>query len=164
MTALDEVKSMLVEWDSGRIVWTLEMGGMGPGYEQALQICMIEICRAAIKEPRRQDETDQQYSDRFKVLRDKVVHEIDSMCGGFSGAQVGAATQLAYRFVTDGPEKAFASFKKQRPDEYGERHTMISKDWPHAPDHPVAKEKCGAASNGITTAQGKKPRRRRWWA
>ena len=153
MTALEEVTSMLVEWDSGRIVWTIEMGGMGPGYEQALQICMIEICRAAIKDPRRQDESDDSYRNRFLEIRDKVVHEIDNACGGFSGAQVGAATQLAYRFVTDGPTKAFESFKKQRPDEFEKRRTMISKDWPHAPEHPVAKEECGAAANVPTTGQ-----------
>ena len=152
MTPVQEVAAMLHEWDSGRTIWTIEMGGLGPGYEQALQICMVEICRAAIKEPRRQDEDDKQYSDRFKVLRDVVVHEIDSMCGGFSGAQVGAATSLAYRFVTDGPEKAFASFKQQRPDEFEERHTMISKDWPKAPEYPVAKEGSGAVSLQPTTA------------
>ena len=150
MTPIQEVQEMLRKWDSGDTIWTIEMGGFGPGYEQALQICMVEICRAAIKDPCRQDENDEQYSNRFKVLRDNVVHAIDSMCGGFSGSQVDAATQIAFRFVTDGPEKAFASFKEQRSDDFSDRHIMISKFWPKAPEYPVAKKECGAANGPAT--------------
>jgi hypothetical protein len=133
MTPLDEVKDMLKKWDSGQSIFTLEMGGLGPGYEQAIQICMIEICRAAIKKPRQETETDDQYWERFKVLRDKVVHKIDDQCGGFSGAQVDAASTLAFRFIRDGIQKSFDSFKKQRSKEFENRHIQVSNYWPKAP-------------------------------
>jgi hypothetical protein len=152
MTALDEIKNMLEAWDSGRSVWTIEMGGLGPGYEQALQICMVEICRAALKEPRQETETDDLYQVRFMALCDKVVREIDTKCGGFSGAQVGAANQLAFRFVRDGIQESFDSFKRQRPEEFDKRHIQISSYWPQAPKNPIAKEECGAVDNGLTTA------------
>ena len=140
-------------WDSGGSIWTIELGGIGPGYEQAIQICVVEICRAAIKEtPRRMGETEKDYKVRFDAIRDKVVHEIDGMCGGFSGTQVGAASSLAYWFIIDGPEKVFATFKKEHPDQYDERHIQVSKYWPQAPEH---KPLCDWGHSGI---QGSAPK------
>lgn len=41
----------LRRWDSGDPIWTIEMGGMGPGYEQAIQVLAIEIVRDEINKP-----------------------------------------------------------------------------------------------------------------
>lgn len=35
----------LKRWDAGQTVWSIEMGGLGPGYEQAIQIAAAEILR-----------------------------------------------------------------------------------------------------------------------
>src|SRR6266403_1363829 len=35
----------LRRWDEGRSVWSIEMGGMGPGYEQAIQVVAAEVVR-----------------------------------------------------------------------------------------------------------------------
>jgi hypothetical protein len=154
MKALDEVREMLILWDSGSTVWTLERGGLGPGYEQALQVCMIEICRAALKMPRLDKETKGAYWKRFGRMCDRVVHEISDACCGFSGAQVGAARDLAFRFVVSGIKRTFASYKKQRPADYDNSHIMISKHWPKAPEYPVAKGKIGAVALQPLTNKG----------
>src|SRR3990172_3354015 len=35
----------LKRWDEGRGVWSIEMGGLGPGYEQCIHITCAEILR-----------------------------------------------------------------------------------------------------------------------
>lgn len=35
----------LAAWDEGKIVTTVELGGLGPGYEQAIQVCAFEMIR-----------------------------------------------------------------------------------------------------------------------
>ena len=41
----DTAREQVERWDAGQSIWTLEMGGMGPGYEQAIQVLAIEITR-----------------------------------------------------------------------------------------------------------------------
>ena len=41
-TALDA----LAAWDRGEHVWTVELGGIGPGYEMAIQTLAFELIRA----------------------------------------------------------------------------------------------------------------------
>ena len=38
---------LVAAWDRGDLVPTIEMGGLGPGYEQAIQVLMIELLRSA---------------------------------------------------------------------------------------------------------------------
>ena len=38
----------LERWDAGKPVWSVSMGGIGPGYEQALQIAAAETVRRLI--------------------------------------------------------------------------------------------------------------------
>ena len=40
----------LRRWDAGEGVWSIEMGGIGPGYEQCIQITAAEILRYMIAE------------------------------------------------------------------------------------------------------------------
>jgi len=125
----ETVREMLDAWDKGDTIWTIEMGGLGPGYEQAIQVLMVEICRAANEQPRRESEPEKEYSDRFMGIRDEVAHKIDDACGGFSGAQVGAAANVAYRFVCDGPKAAIEKFKEQCPGD-SDRLIQVSNYWP----------------------------------
>ena len=39
---LDEA---IERWDSGRLLFSIELGGLGPGYEQAIQITGMELIR-----------------------------------------------------------------------------------------------------------------------
>lgn len=112
-TSIDDV---LAEWDRGGIVWSVEMGGLGPGYEQAIQVLAIELLRDMKAQPL-------PLGDTFGDWGDATVSRINSQCLGFSGAQVGAAKSIAYRIIRDGYHAALQS----APDD---RRIQISNCWP----------------------------------
>lgn len=39
------VEDVLRRWDEGSSVWSVEMGGLGPGYEQCIQVLAMELIR-----------------------------------------------------------------------------------------------------------------------
>lgn len=100
------VKQWLAEWDAGRSVWSVEMGGLGPGYEQAIQVLTVELVRDGMKNP------------------DAVASRLNATCG-FSGAQVGVAKNLAANLLNRGPEWCQATTP-------ADRHILINKCWPRA--------------------------------
>lgn len=108
----------LARWDGDETVFTVEMGGLGPGYEQAIQILVFELLRDNLKKPLPEPK-----SDAAKTWGDDTVHRIDSQCGGFSGAQAGAARSVAYRALRDGWENMLQSAPK-------DRHIQVSKKMP----------------------------------
>lgn len=55
-------------------------------------------------------------------------------CFGFSGAQVGAAKNLAYRMLRDGYAATIESMRKHD----SERLIQVSNEWPHAPEPAVS--------------------------
>jgi hypothetical protein len=114
----------LAAWDAGEIVTTVELGGLGPGYEQAIQVLSFEIIRDALAA--NYMATDENIK-QLDMLADATVHRIDSMCGGFSGAQVGAAKWLAYRTLRDGWGHVIAQAAKK------DQTTMVSRTWPNVP-------------------------------
>ena len=92
-------------WDRGEIVWTVEMGGIGPGYEQALQECAVELVRGflLLEDWDWEDyDWDELKEHRQQIFRDKI----NPTNPGLSGAQVGAATHIAVHFCRCGPNKA----------------------------------------------------------
>jgi hypothetical protein len=129
---LVSAKDALAAWDAGEIVSTIEMGGMGPGYEQAIHVCVFEIIRD-VDPALATDDT----KDAFRAQADATVHRISTTGHnlGFSGAQVGAAMQLAFRALRDGWRVTLEKAKEQDPD----RITMVSRTWPHL-DVPVLAE------------------------
>ena len=112
----------LSAWDRGEIVTTVEMGGLGPGYEQAIQVLVFEIIRDVGAAFNANDEAG------FRRRVDVTVQRIDQACCGFSGAQVGAASSLAFRALRDGWAEMLESAKRQCGDD---RLTMVSRAWPH---------------------------------
>lgn len=42
------VKEWLEKWDSGESVWSVEMGGLGPEYEQCIHITAAELMRSLV--------------------------------------------------------------------------------------------------------------------
>ena len=123
------VVEVIQQWDRGGTVWTIEMGGIGPGYEQAIQLLFIELLRDHQSKPLPTD-------DLFSTWGDETVSRIDKDCGGFSGAQVGAAKQIAYRMLRDGPVKFHSSIPE-------DRRIQISKFFPHL--EPAKEASHGAA-------------------
>lgn len=123
-----DAREQLRRWDAGDSIWTIEMGGLGPGYEQAIQVLAIEIVRDELDKPLP--------TDSLREWGDATVSRIDYQlpdgtwsCGGFSGAQVGAAKTLAFRWLRDGP----AAILKTAPSD---RRIQTSKTWPHVPGAP----------------------------
>lgn len=97
------------------------MGGLGPGYEQALQILMVEYLRYMhlIFQPRANP------TEKQSELMSKTVHELPSVAAlGASGAMDGAAKHLAFQFFRQGPIGVMGDEKVK------DRHIQISKNFP----------------------------------
>ena len=116
----------LKRWDDGRTVWSIEMGGLGPGYEQAIQITVAEILRFLIS--KEYDTTYFDEDDKWKEL----CAEIQEMSFanpiiaklGLSGAQYVAAKQLAARLYRFGPVGVMTD------DRVKDRHIQVNRIFP----------------------------------
>lgn len=123
MTNIEECKAQLAKWDAGDLVWTVEMGGMGPGYEQAIQITAFEILRHLVSAaPDHSNWDDEAEWAKARDVIDKAVGPVVNGIG-LSGAQWGAAMGLATRFYMKGPKAA----RKEVDDD---RSIMVSKNFP----------------------------------
>lgn len=118
----------LRRWDAGERVWSISMGGLGPGYEQCIQITTAEILRHLLAEKYDVEK----WSDADAWKRDRAVIEkagfanatIDNL--GLSGAQWGAAMSLATALYRQGPRKIMAD------EEVKDRHIQVMRNFPQA--------------------------------
>ena len=117
------IQELLAQWDRGESIWTMEMGGIGPSYEQAIQLLMIELVRDHAGHPLPSEST-------FWIWGEHTMHRINHACGGFSGAQVGAAKQIAFRLLRDGYDAFLASIPQ-------DRKILVSAHFPHLEPIPV---------------------------
>lgn len=85
-------------FDDGETVFTVEMGGLGPGYEQAIQALVFEILRRHEEVPVDEDGTVP--SDWARDTVQDADRELD--LGGVTGAMAGAARHLAARYIRNG--------------------------------------------------------------
>lgn len=119
----EKLEKTIIKWlsdyDNGIIVNTVSMGGFGDGYELALQECAIEAMRnlQGIDVP----EENEKFVEILNTAVDKAANKLDDE-HGFSGAQVGAAKNIAAVFWKQTPERAI----KMLPDE--ERILKMQKD------------------------------------
>lgn len=130
---MDSVSKMLAMWDAGESIWTIELGGFGPGYEQALQVAAIEMARDNCTAPLPED-SDARNSE-WDRLCTETLRKHDQALGGLSGAQFGAARWLAYQWChgAGGPEGLIERAKAADRD-----RILVSKAWPRAAE--LAKE------------------------
>jgi hypothetical protein len=120
----------LKRWDEGHSVWTIEMGGLGPGYEQCIHVTAAEILRVmleakfdASKWTKAYDGLSQWKRDRDVI--DKLVMAVPAVKAlGLSGAQWGAALNLASMFYMQGPVKIMQDERVK------DRHIQVSKNFP----------------------------------
>ena len=123
-------KQWLEQWDSGEPTWTIEMGGIGPGYEQCIQITAAEILRYLVAcghDPETWDESTVWEQERKSI--EHVVFGlpmVDSL--GLSGAQWGAALSLATCFYRQSPEKLLTD------PELSDRRILVTINFPHGED------------------------------
>lgn len=114
-------KEWLSRWDAGQSVHSIEMSGLGPGYEQVIQIFVAEILRILI---------DSKYDNEIlsveqrRIFESKLLKNKNLVKLGASGTQVGAAFSLAFNLHMNGPIKIMDDPKVK------DRHIMVSKKFP----------------------------------
>jgi hypothetical protein len=115
-------------WDAGEPIWTCDLGGMGPGYEQCIQLMGFEMLRAMLANPVDWDAvTGLDGRDAWRAYSDKidadpavkrVVSELQP-----SGAQHGAAMNIASVFAMHGYSKGMQLVPE-------DRRIQVSKNFP----------------------------------
>jgi hypothetical protein len=114
----------LAKWDRGEGVWSVEMGGLGPGYEQCIQMLVAENLRHLIEANPPRPIPDEEKQAVWDAMRNasfdnEVVKKL-----GPSGAQWGAAANLAWQFYQRGPVDVM------RDPDLKDRHIQVSKNFP----------------------------------
>lgn len=116
----------LKRWDSGKTCWSIEMGGLGPGYEQCIHITLAEILRHLLD--RKYDHTLWTDAEAWKRDREEIEtasfanKRIDAL--GLSGSQYGAAMNLAVQFYSRGPRAVMTDERVK------DRHIQVSSKFP----------------------------------
>ena len=117
----------LRRWDEGRTVWTIEMGGLGPGYEQCIHMLAAEVIRCLIDNKVDCDSWTDEVFKRDLDLIDKTVFAIPEIKAlGVTGAQWGAARNVAIMIYCKGP----VAVMTDRRVKY--RHIQVSRKFPGA--------------------------------
>ena len=143
-----DVREQLRRWDAGESIRTVEMGGgIGPGYEQAIQVLAIEIVRDNLDKPLPPDGDKAAWREFGMATAERIdVKGPDGKYScGFSGAQFGAACNLAARWLRIGPAAVHAEVPRGR-------RIQASRFWPHA---PVAESTSAADSRAPQSESGK---------
>jgi len=129
MDFADSVQEQLSRWDAGGIVWSVELGGLGPAYEQAIQVAAIEFSREA-KDLKLNLKDKNDSTKKFTAACEAVLAKHNEALGGLSGAQFGAARWLAYQWCFNGGPRAVAERAEKRGE--GDRLIQITKFFPRA--------------------------------
>lgn len=123
-------------WDAGESIWSVSMGGLGPGYEQAIQVAAVETVRRLLDMPIPPEPMEKAEEERIAKALDAALTAADHKSDfGLSGAQAGAAKAIAYRMLRDGPAGVMESLKRQG---ISDRSIQVSNHWPRA--LPIAPE------------------------
>lgn len=117
-----DASEWLSRWDDGKSVWSISMGGIGPGYEQAIQVTTAEILRhllsrgynTAAWEDEEVWKKDRERIDDVLMTSSKVKDM------GLSGAQWGAAMNLAAMLYRHGP------IHVMKDERVKDRHILVS--------------------------------------
>lgn len=106
----------LRRWDAGETLWTVEMGGLGSGYEHCIQVIAAEILRHLIAHPVDPIVWSDDDGPEATIIRALTAEQIDNVVrtnpnivalGGITGAQVWAGRELALKLCRFGPVDAF---------------------------------------------------------
>lgn len=113
------VKEALKNWDAGEPVFTLELGGLGPSYEQCIHVAIFESARRIMAMPI------SHLSKAAKLqLIERTILQVDNKKGlQLSGAQAVVARSFLYRALMEGWGEVVNSVDK-------DRHIQVMKWWP----------------------------------
>lgn len=116
----------LKRWDEGGSCWSIEMGGIGPGYEQCIQVAMAEILRHLLElkyAPATWDSREAWERDRKKIetagFANARINALD-----LSGAQWSAALSLALHLYQHGPRTVMTDERMK------DRHIQVRRTFP----------------------------------
>lgn len=102
----------LALWDSDKTVRSPEMGGLGPAYEQAIQIAIFEMVRDLLAA--NWTHPSEKSNDAFRDITEGTLTRIDKKLGGLSGSMVGAARSVAFHTVSKGWRAAIRELPPER--------------------------------------------------
>lgn len=115
-----DAQEWLSRWHRGDTVWTVVLGGLGPSYDQCINIAVAEVVRALlVMKPTLV--ADRMSKDDEARLEKALTEGLKGI--GLSGAQYGAARGFGFQLYAQGPMKAIQLYPE-------DRHTMASKRWP----------------------------------
>lgn len=118
---------LLARWDRGEGVWSIELGGLGPGYEQAIQLAGFEFLRAMIAvapDASKWADSDDAWKADRKAVEAVAGPVIEPL--GLSGAQWGAGLNMAAVFYRNGPVAAMEMAADNR-------RLQVSRNFPSLP-------------------------------
>jgi len=117
------IEEAVSRWKKDDVVNTIEMGGLGPGYEQCIQIGVFSVAEKLIGN---------KFPEGNEALN-KYLHEVLHQCikeqkglSGLSGAQAGAIMNLAYHYVKDGYLECIKKIAQDDPD----RIILVNRSFP----------------------------------
>lgn len=116
----------LKRWDDGQSVWSISLGGLGPGYEQAIQITVAETLRHLLE--REYDAKLWEDSEKWRLDRKEIEAagfanpKIAAL--GLSGAQWGAALHMAVQLYRRGPRAIMSD------EQVKDRHIQVERNFP----------------------------------
>lgn len=121
-----DIADWLARWDRGDTVWSISMGGLGPGYEQCIQIIAAEMVRWLVRSAPAPSLWDDR--DARKAALDQMEVAIDALPLiqnlGCSGGAMGAALNLAICLYRQGPRAVMNDTRVK------DRHIQVSRVFP----------------------------------
>ena len=99
-----DCKQAVKQWNEGKTVWSVELGGLGPSYEQAIQVLVFELMKDNL-------------GKRIDALEfgELTIKRLDEKLG-FSASQVAQAKSMARQFLMHGYAETLAEVKRDMPD------------------------------------------------
>ncbi len=120
----ETAKEALERWDENENIFTIEMGGLGPGYEQRIHIAVFEIIRDASVEKLEEYKNAGNDHELNEYMNNLLWSNWACKKLGLSGAQARAAKNLAYYYIIKGYRKTLEI------PEMKERHIQVQKYFP----------------------------------
>lgn len=109
----------LARWDAGKGVWSIEMGGLGPGYEQCIQIVAAEVLRWLLANTPDLTSDWHKHGNPMEQTVSAVTEPL-----GLSGAQWGAGVNLAAMLYKTGPRGVMTDERVK------DRHIQVRREFP----------------------------------
>lgn len=111
------IQEAIKQWNAGSPIFSIDMSGMGPGYEQGIQITVFEMIKLLkFKCPNK--------AQTHKVLDDALAKVDKKYDIGHSGASAGAAIWLAHKILSTGYAETINTAPK-------DRLIQVDNNWQH---------------------------------